>query len=98
MSLPDRDLGIISVFLKRFETEDLPAMLSMKTRVEAGETLSDGDILHLHRVFEDVQSTHAAALLEHHPEYRELAGAVFYTYRTILDRAIANEKAHQELE
>ena len=94
MGLPDHDLGIISVLLKRFETDDLPAMLSRKARVDAGEVLSDGDILNLHRVFEEVQSTHAAMLLEHHPEFRDLAAEVFHTYRQIMDRAVENEKAH----
>ena len=98
MSPSDNDLGILSVLLKRFETERLPAILSMKKTVEAGETLSDGDLEYLHRVFEEVQVDRLGPLLERHPEYRDLAATVFSTYRHILERNLENEKQGRKRE
>jgi hypothetical protein len=92
MSQPENDLGILAVLLKRFETERLPAILSMKKTVEAGETLSDGDIEYLHRVLEEIRVNRLGPLLERHPEYRDLAAAVFSNYRHIVERDLENEK------
>jgi hypothetical protein len=92
MSSTDKDLGIISVLLKRLETDELPAILAMKKAVEAGNLLSDGDIEYLHRVLEQADTDHLGPLLERHPEYRDLAASVFSTCRQIIERALENEQ------
>jgi hypothetical protein len=92
MDTPDKDLGIASVLLKRFEEERLPEILSMKKKVEAGETLDDGEIEFLHRIFEEARGSGLWQLLERHPEYQDLAASVFSTYRRIVERDLENEK------
>jgi hypothetical protein len=92
MSSTDKDLGIISVLLKRFEAEELPAILAMKKEVEAGNLLSDGDIEILHRMLAQAEADHLGALLERHPDYRDLAASVFSTCRQIIERALENEE------
>lgn len=87
----DRDLGIIAVLLKRLETECLPAILSMQQKVQAGETLGDGDLECIRQALEDATADHLGPLLERHPEYQNLAAAVFAAYRRILEQDLANE-------
>jgi hypothetical protein len=50
ISLIEKDLGITCVLLKRFDTDGLPATLSIKKKVAAGEILSHGDIEYLRRL------------------------------------------------
>lgn len=99
MNTPDKDLGIVSVLLKRFEEERLPAILSIKKKVEAGETLDDGEIEFLRRIIEEAQTNGLWPLLERHPEYQDLAASVFSTYRRIVERDLENEeRGHRRLE
>jgi hypothetical protein len=92
MNTPDKDLGIVSVLIKRFEEERLPAILSIKKKVEAGETLNDGEIEFLRRAVEAARSDGLWLLLERHPEYQDLAASVFSTYRRIVEQVLENEK------
>jgi hypothetical protein len=92
MNTLDKDLGIASVLLKRFEEERLPQILSMKKKVEAGETLDDGEIEFLHRIFAEARASGLWQLLERHPEYQDLAASVFTTYRRIVEQDLENEK------
>jgi hypothetical protein len=92
MNTPDKDLGIVSVLLKRFEEERLPGIMSIKKKVEAGETLDDGEIEFLRRFFEQARANGLWRLLERHPEYQDLAGSVFSTCRRIVEQDLENEK------
>ena len=92
MNTPDKDLGIVSVLLKRFEEEDLPGILSIKKKVEAGETLDDGEIEFLHRIIEEARANGLWLLLERHPEYQDLAASVVSTCGRIVEQDLENEK------
>jgi hypothetical protein len=92
MNTPDKDLGIVSVLLKRFEEERLPGIMSIKKKVEGGETLDDGEIEFLRRFFEQARANGLWRLLERHPEYQDLAGSVFSTCRRIVEQDLENEK------
>jgi hypothetical protein len=92
MDTPDKDLGIVSVLLKRFEEERLPGIMSIKKKVEAGETLDDGEIEFLSRFFEQARANGLWQLLERHPEYQHLAASVFSTCRRIVEQDLENER------
>ena len=92
MNIPDKDLGIASVLVKRFEEERLPGILSIKKKVEAGETLDDGEIVFLRRIIDEARADGLWLLLERHPEYQDLAASVFSTYRRIVEQDLENEQ------
>jgi hypothetical protein len=92
MNTPDKGLGIISVLLKRFEEERLPGILSIKKKVEAGETLDDGELEFLRRILEEARANVLWRLLERHPAYRDHAASVISTCRRIVEQGLENEK------
>ena len=92
MTTVDRDTGIIAVLMGRFQSYRLPRALSLKEKVDRGETLNTGDIAFLHRVFED--GDHVKQLADRHPEYENLCAQVAHLYHQITERALENEQRH----
>jgi len=66
MADTSNDEGLIQVLAERLERRRLPRALSLKEKVDRGETLNEFDIEFLEEVFKDAQSVHT--LLERHPE------------------------------
>lgn len=91
MTEHDRDAGVIAVLMERFNTRRLPRALSLKEKVDRGETLDSGDIAFLQRVFAD--ANHVKQLAEKHPEYLTLCAQVAHLYHQITERALENEQA-----
>lgn len=90
MSNPIQDAGVIQTLVDRLNSQRLPLALSMKEKVDRGETLSEYDISKLDEVFADAQTIQP--LIDRHPEYQELVGRVLHLYKDILDKAMENEK------
>lgn len=90
MSNPIQDAGVIQTLFDRLNSQRLPLALSMKEKVDRGETLSEYDISKLDEVFADAQTIQP--LIDRHPEYQELVGRVLHLYKDILDKAMENEK------
>jgi len=86
-----KDTGILQVLAERLETQRLPAILSIKERVDRGETLSDVDIRFLKQVFQDAQNLHS--LIDRHPEWQPLAAKIVHLYKEITDLALKNEES-----
>ncbi|HED17811.1 MAG TPA: hypothetical protein ENI64_13485 [Gammaproteobacteria bacterium] len=88
---PSNDKGVIQVLAHRMETQRLPAILSIKERVEQGEPLSNNDVQFLKQVFQDAQSL--KPLVDRHPEWQPLVAKMIHLYKHITDLALENENA-----
>jgi len=89
-----KDAGVIQVLAQRLETQRLPALLSMKERVDRGEILSNVDIRLLDQIFQDAQSVQT--LVDRHPEWQALAAKMVHLYKEITDLALKNEQGGTE--
>lgn len=89
MSNKTDDAGVIQVLLDRFNEQRLPRALLMKEKVERGETLEKFEVDFLAEVLADTRAMHA--LLERHPEYKELVTKALNLYTEITEKALANE-------
>ena len=91
MSDTSKDAGLIQVLAEQLETKRLPRALSMKEKVDNGETLDELDIKFLEEVFNDAQSV--SLLVDRHPEWQGLATKMMLLYKEITDKALENEKS-----
>ena len=85
------DAGVIQVLAEQLESKRLPRALSLKEKVDRGETLDELDIEFLESVFEDARSV--STLVDRHPEWQDLAAKMIQLYKEITDKALENEKA-----
>jgi hypothetical protein len=85
-----KDAGLIQVLAERMENQRLPRALSLKEKVDQGETLNEFDLRFLTEVFKDAQ--HIQSLLQRHPEWQPLAAKMIHLYKEITDKALENEK------
>jgi hypothetical protein len=83
--------GVYEALIVRFEHHRLPELLSIKTRVDAGESLSDTDIGFLERVMTDAMSN--KHLVDSMPKCQDLFARVAHLYHEISEKALANERA-----
>ncbi|UTV30270.1 hypothetical protein [Photobacterium atrarenae] len=90
MDREEKDAGILQALAERMESQRLPRALSIKERVDNGETLNELDIQFLKEVLEDAQR--AMPLMERHPEWQSLAASLINLYKEITDKALENEK------
>lgn len=85
-----KDAGLIQVLAARLESQRLPRALSLKEKVDQGDTLDDYDISFLEEAFVDARK--AQPLVERHPEWEALATKIIHLYKEITEKALENEK------
>ncbi len=96
MTESEKDAGIIEVLLERFEKQRLPRALSLKKKVDKGETLDDWETSYLEEVLEDAQQV--KTLIDRHPEYQELYTRAVRLYKEITEKALENAEGSQGTE
>lgn len=91
MTDKQNEAGVLAVLIQRLESQRLPQLLELKTKVDQGERLSDHDLRFLQEVLTDAKNAHP--LIANHPELGALASKLTTLYREITETALANEKA-----
>ena len=90
MDQSEEDAGTIAALILRMEESRLPRAQRMLDKVDEGETLSDGDIRFLKRVYEDYRANQA--LIKRNPDYQRLMSAFIDLYAEIITKGLENEK------
>ena len=86
----NKDAGVVAVLIERFEKQRLPWILGMKERVDAGEKLTDVDLMQLKEVFEDAGTV--KTYIDKYPQLEDAAAQAMSLYSEIMDKALENEK------
>jgi hypothetical protein len=90
MADPNNDAGTIQTLLERLDKFRLPRVLAIKTRVDAGEKLTDYDVEFLNGLNEEGRQI--SPILARHPEYQALASRLVSLYDEITRKALENEQ------
>lgn len=81
---------VITALAKRFNEERYPRALHLEKRVNAGETLTEHDMVFLETVLNDAK--YILRLSDKYPEYQEIMTKVIQMYSDITKKALENEK------
>ncbi len=90
MTDTDKQLGMITVILERFEKFRLPRALEIKAKVDRGEPLDDSDIEHLTLVMADAQDI--KRFVDQRPDMQGLYTRAISLYQEITKKALENEE------
>ena len=91
MSSEEDHEGVSQVMIEQFVERRLPIILQMREEVEAGKTLSDGEIEILGRILDKADLIMKYAHM--YPEFKPLIARVINTYEEITELALRNEQA-----
>ena len=91
MEQSEKDAGTISALVLRMQGSRLPRARRMLEKVNDGETLSNGDIRFLKRVYKDNRANQS--LIKRNPEYAVLMSGFIDLYSEIISKGLENEKA-----
>ncbi len=94
MAESSKDTGIIQTLVTRFEKQRLPRLLTLKEKVDKGETLDEWETTFLEEVAEDAREN--KHLVDKHPEYQVLYTRAVDLYKEITAKALENAKASRD--
>ncbi len=86
----EKDAGMLTVLVERFEKQRLPRALALREKVEKGELLDEWDTTYLEEVMQDAREV--KALVDKHPEYQDLYARAVHLHKEITDKALENAK------
>ena len=85
------EIGVITAVIERLVTQELPRLQVMEERLDKGERLSDSELEFLERISTD--GSEVLRMIDHHPEYQELAAKVLGLCTKLIEKAVDVEKA-----
>ena len=85
------DAGLIGVLLERLEKQRLPRLLTLKEKVDGGESLDDVDLDFLESSIADARKV--IPIIDRNPEHQSLATKVMELYKDISEKALQIEKS-----
>jgi len=88
MNVEEKDKGVISVILKRFEHERYPRMQVLKAKVDEGAVLDSKDLIYLKQVLSEVHQL--LDIITRHPEYAALVKGGLLMYEEIMTKSQLN--------
>ncbi len=83
-----KDDAVVTTLLTRFEKIRLPHALEIKKQVDAGETLTEHELMHLENVLLD--SNKIKALVDERPDLQPLYAKAIHLYHEITAKALEN--------
>ena len=87
----EKDKAVLAAIIKRFDELRLPRLLDIKKNVDAGQKLSDYDVLFLEEVFNDARENEKYLKIVD-DDVKELIGKVMGLYQEITKKALENEQ------
>jgi len=82
--------GVVLALLEQLNEIQIPRLLKLKEKVEAGQLLDDFDLRFLKDAIDIAEED--KELIYEHPELSELAGQLFHLYNHITEKALANAR------
>lgn len=89
--LTEQELGVVQVSLTRFNRDVLPALKSMKERVDRGEVLHERETEKLNKAIK--RSVRGREFAKKHPEYGTLVELANELYEYIAKKSAENAEA-----
>ena len=86
----DAEEGTIAVLLDRAVNKRIPNVLAIKERLLKGGTLSDLEVTHLDEILTDGRKMQA--MIDRHPQFKELGAKMTSLYAEITSMALENEQ------
>jgi hypothetical protein len=89
--LTEQELGLVQVTLKRFNRDVIPALKSMKARVDRGEVLQERETEALEKAMK--RSVRGREFAKKHPEYKDLVDNANEIYEYIAKKSAENAQS-----
>jgi hypothetical protein len=89
MTDAEKEEGIVTAMLQRFESQVLPRAMDIQAKLARGERLADFDLQFLEDIMEEAEGT--KPYVDRHPELQELYTRTVSLYHEIASQATANE-------
>jgi hypothetical protein len=91
MEKDEKELGVTTAILERFEKQTLPESLWIKEKVDKGELLGDSDMKFLEQVLENINDV--KPLVDTQPKYQALYASAIKLYEEIIAKGLENQQA-----
>ncbi len=89
--MEEHEDGVSQVMIERLVERTLPVLLEIKGHVDAGKSLTEGEMEIMDRLISRAQARKYTQFLEMHDQYKPLVAKVIDLYEEITETALRNE-------
>lgn len=89
MVLIPEEQAILFVTMQQIQTQKLPKILELQTKVNQGNLLNNFDLSFLEKSFKDTHEM--LPVINHHPEYQKVCGSMIHIYHLVIEKALENQ-------